>query len=91
MFWQHFVGEDCKLSGVLSDFGRKEGVMNQLPSYNLDPSVSEPADLELQVMFLVPLLDRDFETSLFACSCGRLNGRGSGGNCLCGSVNGSGQ
>lgn len=66
--------------------------MNQLPSYNLDPPVSEPADVELKMMFLVPLLDRGFETSLgCSCGCGKINGSGSGGGCQCGSLTGSGE
>ena len=64
--------------------------MNKLPSYNLDPTASNSADVELNLMFLVPLLDRDFETSLFACGCGKINGCGSGGECACGSDNGCG-
>ena len=63
--------------------------MNQLPTYNLDPTASNAADVELNVMFLVPLLDRGFETSLLGCGCGKLNGCGSG-TCLCGSQNGGG-
>ena len=63
--------------------------MNRLPSYNLDPTASNPA-AELNVMFLVPLLDRGFETSLMGCGCGKLNGCGSGGECQCGSENGGG-
>lgn len=64
--------------------------MNQLPSYNLDPTASDPTDLELKMMFLVPLIDRDFETSLLECGCGRLNGCGAGGSCACGTENGCG-
>lgn len=64
--------------------------MNKLPSYNLDPTASDPADVELSMMFLVPLLDRDFETSLMNCGCGKINGCGSGGQCQCGSSNGCG-
>ena len=64
--------------------------MNTLPSYNLNPTASVPANVELPLMFLVPLLDRDFEMSL-CCSCGKINGTGSGcGECMCGSENGCG-
>lgn len=63
--------------------------MNQLPSYNLDPTASNPA-AELRVMFLVPLLDSGFETSLPGCACGAVNGCGSGGACKCGTGNGGG-
>jgi hypothetical protein len=65
--------------------------MNNLPKYNLDPTASNPADVELKPMILVPLLDTGFETSMFGCGCGSVNGGGSGQNCLCGSENGSGQ
>lgn len=64
--------------------------MNKLPTYNLDPTASDPADMELNMMLMVPLLDTNFETSLLGCSCGRINGQGSGGSCLCGSENGGG-
>lgn len=63
--------------------------MNKLPSYNLNPTAGNPADGELNVMFLVPLLDQGFETSILGCGCGDLNGCGSGG-CKCGSQNGGG-
>ncbi|HYV12310.1 MAG TPA: hypothetical protein VE980_15535 [Pyrinomonadaceae bacterium] len=63
--------------------------MNKLPTYNLDPTANNPADKELDVMFLVPLLDRGFETSVLGCGCGKVNGCGSG-TCLCGSGNGGG-
>jgi hypothetical protein len=64
--------------------------MNKLPSYNLDPTAGSSADVEVPLTFLVPLLDRDFETSLLGCSCGKINGEGSGGDCQCGSGNGGG-
>jgi|RhiMetdeSRZDD1v2_1073273.scaffolds.fasta_scaffold20355_6 hypothetical protein len=63
--------------------------MNRLPRYNLDPTAGTPGG-ELSLTFLVPLLDRGFETSLLACGCGKVNGCGSGGGCLCGSGNGGG-
>lgn len=63
--------------------------MNKVPTYNLDPTASDPAMVELNPMILVPLLDTH-ETSLLGCSCGRINGQGSGGSCLCGSENGGG-
>ena len=63
--------------------------MNLL-SYNLDPTATDPAEVELKLMFFVPLLDSDYESGL-CCSCGRINGTGSGcGECQCGSQSGSG-
>lgn len=63
--------------------------MNKLPRYNLDPTAGNPG-VELSLTFLVPLLDRGFETSLMSCGCGKVNGCGSGGDCKCGSGNGGG-
>lgn len=64
--------------------------MNRLPSYNLDPTAGNPAATELNVMLMVPLLDRAFETSIAGCGCGDADGCGSGGSCKCGSQNGGG-
>ena len=64
--------------------------MDKLPTYNLDPTASNPAEIELKPMILVPLLDTAFETSLLGCRCGSVNGLGTGGACACGSENGGG-
>lgn len=64
--------------------------MNNSPSYNLDSTAGDRANVELPMIFLVPLLDRDLEQSL-CCTCGKINGTGSGcGECHCGSQSGHG-
>jgi len=64
--------------------------MNNLLSYNLNPTASDPLNIKLPLMFLVPLLDRDLSQSL-CCTCGKINGSGEGCNeCMCGSQSGTG-
>jgi hypothetical protein len=46
--------------------------------------------MNVEPMVLVPLLDPNLNSS-YGCGCGVNNGCGSGGDCLCGGVNGGGQ
>lgn len=63
--------------------------MNNVPGYE-ELTSTDSVETQLELLILVPEL-RQVQPLAPGCGCGAANGGGSGGNCLCGSENGSGQ